>query len=123
MEAENSVSRRRVIEVGTSKKVQPSAQPTSSPAHHDDDHDDDETPVRIPLELWPVVRTLVGYGRRIHGIGGLRGAGALERVVDSLIPLLSKCPELIDVIVEARNEAQEIRALAQRSMTGEQEDD
>lgn len=115
MEAERSTVRRRIIEVGAPKKSAPEEV-------HPPEKDDHEPGVSIPLEMWPVVKTLVGYGRRSHGLGGLRGARALERVVDSLIPHLAQCPELIDVIVEARNEAQEIRALATPATSGEQED-
>ena len=71
----------------------------------------------------PVVRTLVGYGRRSHGLGALRGARALERVVDSLIPHVGSMPELLDVIVVARNEALEIRQLAEGHVSGEQDED
>lgn len=107
-------NRRRIIEVGVPKN-----QETVPHAEQVKEDDESSGAPSIPLEMFPVIRTLVGYGRRAHGLGGLRGARALEHVIDCLIPHLNKCPELIDVIVEARNEAEQIRVLAQGEANGE----
>lgn len=108
--------RRRIVEV--SRVVAPAPQPmpkhTAAPAQPtvDDGDGDDEEVVQVPLELWPTVRTLIGYGRRTHGMGALRGARALERLVDSLVPYAGALPELEPIIAEARAEAHLIRTLA-----------
>lgn len=90
--------------------------------HNRSKRDEDDPPVRIPLEMWPVIKTLVGYGRRTYGLGGLRGVAALGRIVDSLVPLAGGCPELVDVIKFAQKEAEEIRALAFSTVNGEQDE-
>lgn len=76
----------------------------------------------IPLELLPVIRTLKGYGHRIHALGALRGARALERVVEGLLPHIRQFPELVDVVLEAKHEAEAIRAEVNETASGEQQD-
>ena len=126
---DGTAHRRRIIEVNRAGAPKPvpagapaPAPPAPEPAERAAANDDDEE-FYLPIELLPAVRVLKGYGRRMHGNGGLRGAAALERVVEALIPHLGACPELVDVVVEARNEANEIRALALATLLGAEKAD
>lgn len=76
----------------------------------------------VPLELIPTLRTLKGYGKRMNALGALRGARALERVVEGLMPHIRQFPELVDVILEAKHEAEAIRSEALQEANGEQDD-
>lgn len=76
----------------------------------------------IPLELAPTIRTLKGYGRRMNALGALRVARSLEKVVDSIMPHINKYPELVDIVLQAKNEADSIRTEAQRGASFEQDD-
>ena len=116
---------RRIVNVESSFKtgysssrgnvVQPQKQAPRQPQTSD--------PNSIPLELLPTLRTLKGYGKRMHALGGLRGARALEQVIHDLMPLVGKLPEVVDVVLFAKQEAESIRAESMRNASFEQDDD
>lgn len=97
----------------TKKPVVEEFVPTPAAEHAEDS---------VPLELIPTLRTLKGYGKRMNALGALRGARALERVVEGLMPHIRQFPELVDVILEAKHEAEAIRSEAIASANGEQDD-
>lgn len=72
--------------------------------------EDEDPPVKIPLELWPVIKTLVGYGKRIHSLGAMRGARALEQLASQLEQLALDMPEVKTICATALLEASQIRA-------------
>lgn len=91
------------------------ASETQKPRHEDGD----DPPLQIPLELLPVVKTLMGYGKRINALGALRGAYALEKLIKVTAPISVSHPELVDALFEAKAEAEAIRRCALQDMTTE----
>ena len=91
----------------------------SAPIVSTNNDNEEDPPFQIPLELMPVVKTLMGYGRRINALGALRGATALEKLIKAATPVAVQHPELVDALFEARAEMEAIRASAFRSLTVE----
>lgn len=96
----------------------PSRAPASE-THKSSQEDGDEPPLHIPLELLPVVKTLMGYGKRINALGALRGAYALEKLIKVATPVSLTHPELVDALFEAKAEAEAIRRGALQEMAAE----
>ncbi len=59
----------------------------------------------------------------MNALGALRVARALERVVENILPHINKYPELVDIVLEAKHEADSIRSSAFKDASGEQDDE
>jgi len=123
-------TRHRIIEVNP-KSAQKHYVPTSVKPHRRKKEieqpkigvkEEEDEHIAIPLEMMPILRTLMGYGRRINSLGALRGMYALEKLIAVVTPVASQHPEIVDALFEARATADLIRSEALGSLSSEDPD-
>ena len=64
-----------------------------------------------PLEMQPVLRATLEYGRRTHALGAHRGAVALQELVDLIRKLGMQGPDIDLVVTSAEKNANELSKL------------
>lgn len=64
-----------------------------------------------PLEMQPVLRVAMEYGRRTHALGALRGASALRDLADRIRALGPATPALEQIMLDAERNANELHQL------------
>ena len=79
----------------------------------DDDNSDKQD--TIPMELWPAIQEILGYGKKTHALGAMKAASALSNFAERLRELGPPTPALEKIMMDAERESQEIRAMFCRS--------
>lgn len=75
-----------------------------------------DTPAQaIPLELWPAIQEILGYGKRTHALGAMKAASALSNIVNRLRALGPPDPDLEEIMVDAERESENIRSMLCRT--------
>lgn len=62
-----------------------------------------------PLEMQPVLRATLEYGRRTHALGVLKGAAAMEQLVDRIKALGPPSLELGELVTSAERNVGELK--------------
>lgn len=63
---------------------------------------------QVPLELAPLIRVAMDYGRKTHALGTIQAAKTLGRIADKLKLLSSLHPSLAELCSEAETESQKL---------------
>jgi hypothetical protein len=73
----------------------------------------EEAPVttQYPIEMTPVMRAVLEYGRRTHALGALKGAAVVSNLVNQINALGQISPELKRIILDAEKNAIELKKL------------
>lgn len=77
---------------------------------HDVAEVDDEVPLKVSMEMRPVVNAIVTYGRKMNALGGLEAATMLDDIAKNLRKLcLDKNHALKCLIADIEKNAERIR--------------
>ncbi len=77
------------------------------------DNNPDHTP--IPIELQPVIKAAVSYGRKTHALGAMKAASALLTIVERLKAFEFSTPGISDIVNDAETEASSIQTMLSES--------
>lgn len=65
----------------------------------------------LSMEIQPLIKAAMAYGRKTHALGAMKAASALSSMVERLKALEVQPPGLTEIVQEAEVEATAIRAL------------
>ena len=65
----------------------------------------------ISMELQPLIKAAVAYGRKTHALGAMKAASALSSIVNRLKALEDGAPEISEIVKDAEIEASTIRTM------------
>lgn len=70
-----------------------------------------EATVQYPIEMMPVMRAVLEYGRRTHALGALKGAVVVSNLISRINTLGQVSPELKNIILDAEKDVRELKHL------------
>jgi len=70
-----------------------------------------EATVQYPIEMMPVMRAVLEYGRRTHALGALKGAVVVSNLISRINTLSQVSPELKNIILDAEKDVYELKQL------------
>lgn len=76
-----------------------------------DETDDVVATTQYPIEMTPVMRAVLEYGRRTHALGALKGAVVISNLVSKIKSLGQISPELKHIILDAEQDVHELKQL------------
>jgi hypothetical protein len=76
-----------------------------------DETDDVVATTQYPIEMTPVMRAVLEYGRRTHALGALKGAVVISNLVSRIKSLGQVSPELKHIILDAEQDIHELKQL------------